>query len=180
MRTVGWICVLGLGCEGEDSKPAAIDGFYEVTLRTHSDADCEVEGDPADGAPYFQVTEEEFFAKFYAYGECTSDDQTTCSSMGIFGVVFSEPHGDTWEGRSSAAFGMDPCTLQYDETLAATDGDVLHVEMRRWGEEDASLTGDACSADEAQARGDSMPCLGFDVVEGTRIADAVEPPEYDY
>ena len=81
-----------------------------------------------------------------------------------------------WDPFGSIVLHLDLARVSVEETVEV----VLHVELRRWGEEDASLTGDACSADEAQARGDSMPCLGFDVVEGTRIADAVEPPEYDY
>lgn len=75
---------------------------------------------------------------------------------------------DGWITTVSTA--IDPgCTLQYRErALSRVDDTTIQIDDHLYAETDPSLSGDACSIDEARRRATAMPCTA----QTTTLADA--------
>ncbi|MBW1809084.1 MAG: hypothetical protein JRJ87_12890 [Deltaproteobacteria bacterium] len=147
-----------------------ISGMYQTVQHTKNEGDCTNQGNDESEPPYFLLTKQDFFgATLYSMSNCTSTAEVDCAGGGLFGLTFSIPVSNGWEGESSMSFGDgDPCNLAYSETSAILDGETLTVEARTWGEE-VTLTEEKCNPDEARARGEGMPCETYEVFRGNRI-----------
>jgi hypothetical protein len=85
------------------------------------------------------------------------------------GGILAEETDDGYRGETYLAIG-DPgaCTLVYGSYEASLDGDELSFETVNYSESGAI---DPCTTDEAMARGEQMPCAGYERIVGVRSED---------
>lgn len=173
-KTIGLV-VLALflaGCgDEEEAAMEAVAGIYQTTKHTINEEGCQAEGPEVTDMPYFQfVVQDLFGTKFLSFGTCESADESTCVDAGIFGAW--RKSGSGFEHTVFAASGggqYGTCVLSYVFGTMVSIGGSVTMEIRTYREEDASLSEDACDTDEAEARGTGMPCVRYEVIEGTRI-----------
>lgn len=160
--------LLALAAACGDGGPG-IQGFYMTTSHTLNDQGCGGEGAAQSDPPYFRIVEESLFGVPVQVAEsCTSEDEADCSESGDLGF-FSTRRDGGFVGEafiSSGGVGGAPCLLAYQLDRAVPEDDTIRIERRRFEEEDESLQDEACDTDEAEARGDSMPCVELEVLEG--------------
>ncbi len=164
----GGIALISLlaACGGDPD----LTGMYQATYHTANDQDCTVEGPAVTEPPFFRFAEEEFFGQtYFQLSLCSGADEATCTGFaGSF--LFAEPIDGGYRARySSSSEGIDSCLLGYGVGTAVQEDDGVRVELRSYGEDVLGLTGDACSTDEAESRGESMPCESFEVMVGTLV-----------
>jgi len=166
------LIALALAACGDSGTDAAdLVGVYQVTLHTRNEAACDVEGGAVTDYDYFQLLEDEFLGQPYlSFGECTSSDPASCTDGGLFSSYF-KVRGD-WvnELHSSSGGGSISCYLGYVRGDLFPQGDgSLRFETRVYSEEDTTLSEEECNTDEAEARGDSMPCESYEAIEGVPV-----------
>ena len=130
------------------------------------------EDQPVMNPPAFlKFSKGDFFGTpFFSYDECTDAAATDCTSGGGLLGGFFEPFDDGWSGHSSSSSGFGgSCTLRIDDQTATLRGDVIDIEARVFSEEDVALPSDRCQPEEAEARGDTMPCISHEQILATRI-----------
>lgn len=168
MRSLHVIAIafaLGVGCTDD----VDLTGIYRVDVEVAS-RPCGVDAPVTTGASYVKLTKSELFgAEFFAYEGCTDAAGLDCSSIGgVFGG-FYEPIDDGWMGRTSYASnsGLN-CSLGITETTAILNGDQLVIDGSTH-EDRIEITEDKCTPEEAELRGDAMPCTEHERVEATRL-----------
>ncbi len=173
MRTTLVALTLSLGaCGGDDAVD--LTGVYRVDSSVGSQP-CGVDAD-VTVSPYLLFKKDEIFGQsYFAYEGCTDEAGTTCgSSGGLFGGLF-EPIDGGWRGVITSSSGSGGrCSLGYREETALLDGTVLAIEENNYGET-VDLTEDKCDPDEAERRGDGMPCLEHARITATRIGPGPAP-----
>jgi hypothetical protein len=160
------LAALAGACGGDPD----IGGIFMVTYHTENDMDC-TEGTPQAAPfdpPYFRLKMDNFIVDYYSLDGCTSMDPATCDAPGLFGSFF-QPISDGWKGETYSVSPLSPpCTLFYSlNTAVRKDGGAIRIEMTDRRMDDATT----CTTDEAERLKDSLPCDGFEVIEGTRVAD---------
>jgi hypothetical protein len=171
--------VLGAGCGGD---PLDISGVYRTTQHLLDPLGCG-EGAPESEPPYFGLQKGKFiYVDYFDLQECTSAEHATCDpGFGLFFDFVEERDGGWYGELSYASGGSGSCTLGYTESFARSeeveDGRSLHITIEEHLEEDASLIGEACSSDEATARGKDMPCVSREALQGTWEAEFPEAME---
>jgi hypothetical protein len=171
MKTLPAI-ILCAALAGGCSDDVDISGLYQTSYHTQNTGDCATEG-PAitDDPPYFLIELSNFLGQeFYTFSECSSASETDCTGFGIFGQSFTEPIDGGWRGEMSlASYSGDQCylTFAHGQAILADDG-TLRIEWRSYSEQ-ATLSDDDCTAEEAGDRGDDMPCELFDVLVGQPV-----------
>ena len=154
------VLVISSACGGGD--PDFV-GTYMTTSHVSNQTQCSGADTPIDAPPYFRITSQKFFgATVYTRDDCDSADQASCVSGG--GLVDSTGVGFvlTQSGDASS------CSLGYISYQAALDGDELTFSTTTYADSGAI---DPCTTDEAEKRGDSMPCQSYDILVGTRVAN---------
>lgn len=150
-----------------------LQGFYMTTGHTLNDQGCGGEGADQSEPPYLRIVEEDLFGiPIQVAQSCTSEDEADCSESGDLGFFATQRDGG-FIGETfvaSGGVGGAPCLLGYQLDRAVREDDTIRIERRRFEEEDETLQEDACSTDEAEARGDSMPCVELEVLEGALLA----------
>jgi len=176
MKSLGLLVLVSLACAcggGGDSELAALAGFYQTTKHTLNEEGCEAEGPDVDGMPYFELVLEDLLGTSYlAFGSCDSADQSSCSSGGIFnswlnidGAILHEIQASSFSGETG------PCNMSITQGVLSAVGDSVSMRKRTYREEDDTLTEEQCNLDEAEARGTSMPCTRYEIIEGTRLSE---------
>jgi hypothetical protein len=159
---------LAAGCGGPPYEDLL--GVWQVTAHTENTTACG-EGPAVTEPPYIKFVEGEFFGQEYAeYVSCT--DPATCEEPGglFFGLLYAEEiDGGARAQIYAASYGDDPnmCLLSGAISDATIAGGTLHIETTRKSQDNVS--GTACESDDAKSRWDSLPCTGYEVIEGTRV-----------
>jgi hypothetical protein len=156
-------------CGGDDGD--ALLGMWQVTAHTANETSCDAEG-PAVAEPTFiKFIEGDFFGQEYLeYVACTDATGATCDEPGgiFFSLLYSESIDDGMRAEIFASSGTaDDCLLSATTSDATVSGSTLRIETRHRRED--NVTGTACTPDDAQARADSMPCAGLEVLTGARL-----------
>lgn len=106
---------------------------------------------------------------FYAYDECSDPAGDECFAAGGLFEGFYEPIDGGWQGRTSYSAGnWVNCTLSTTVSTAIVRGQKLFIESTTH-----SFVGetamDACTNEEAEARGDDMECTRHTKIEATKL-----------
>lgn len=165
MMTRAILCAVLLAACGSD--PPDITGLYMTS--SHQTAQGACEGGEELGAvpPYFRIEEREILgAPYHTRIDCQDMDETSCTGGG---GILVEGTDDGYRGDAYVASGdSSGCTLAYSSYEASLDGDELTYRNYNYSE---SGPIDPCTTDEAEARKDDMPCAGYEIMIGSRIAE---------
>ncbi len=163
IAAVGLVACAVAGCGGSGSPD--IVGMYQTSEHLVNPGGCTGGAEPVPPVPYFRIAEQELLgATFYVREDCESTDETTCTSGG--GVLVDEI-SDGYEGYITLSSGApSSCSLSYVTYSAVIDGDVLTFEEFNYTETGAI---DPCDTDEAEARGEEMPCVSYEHLVGGAI-----------
>jgi hypothetical protein len=164
MRRAFSILVLLAACGSDDVD---LTGVYRVDTNVASSpcgADQAVMTPPA----FLKFAKEEFLgAEYFSMQTCTDAAGADCTGGGLFGYSFPEPIDGGWRGVVTASSGTTTCLLSYTEETALLTGTKLVVEITNYSEETAP--GAACTTDEAEKRGTSMPCTDHEQFDATKL-----------
>lgn len=159
------VVVLGLtacGTSGID-----LGGTYRVTAHTADATACTnqvVVTDP----PYVRFTKDSLFGSdYFALSACTDPAQMDCPSAGLYGP-FAQPIEDGWRAELGVAQTIGGCVLDYATADAVLMDDALVIDARRYHDE-TDRPDSECTGDNAVALGDSLPCVGAEHLEATRL-----------
>jgi len=155
-----------VACGGGDDAPA-IDGMYQTTSQEGVTGACSPVAPIDPMTPYFQIEEQDFFGvPVHTRSDCETADPASCEAGG---GLLSEETDDGWRGTVSWSSGdASACVLGWNVDLATIDGDELTFESYEYSDDGAF---DPCTPDEAEARGEEMPCVGYELLVGTRVAE---------
>jgi hypothetical protein len=162
------IALLALAACGPDDVD--LTGVYRVDSAIGS-APCGTDA-TIEFAAFVKFSKMELFGQeYFSYDGCADDTATECSSIGGLIGGFFEPIDDGWLGRSSfsSGGGGDICLLGIGRQTALLKGNGLTIEVSGHEEEVPGLTTDECSPDEAEQRGEAMPCVSHSLIEATKI-----------
>jgi hypothetical protein len=149
------------------SDPPDITGLYMTTSHEASDTACTGGTTPDGSPPYFRIEEREVLG--VAYRTRTNCQDTTPGSCSGGGGLLVEETDDGYRGEAYIAGGDESaCTLVYSSYDAALDGDELSYENVNYSESGAIAP---CTTDEAEARGDEMPCTSYEMIVGIRAGE---------
>lgn len=157
--------LLTLALAACDSDPPDITGLYMTTSHEASGSACSAGTTPDPSPPYFRIEEREILGVAYrTRSDCQDTEPASCSGGG--GLLVEETD-DGYRGDAYIA-GGDPsaCTLVYSSYEAGLDGSELTYQNLNYSESGAI---DPCTTDEAEARGDDMPCTSYELIVGTRV-----------
>lgn len=158
-----------VACAACGDDDVDLSGIYAVTHHTENSGDCVAEGNDVDDPPFFSMDPGELFGvDIFAYSECTSADPISCQAGGLF---FQLPIDGGWRNEQSGIIGGGNCVLSFQEATAVFEpsGD-LRIESRRYEEAaEFPFSDPRCTTDEAELRGDTMPCAEFLVITGTPV-----------
>lgn len=164
--------ILSLCACGGDSAEDLV-GIYQVSTSTTNPAACDVEGDPTpDAPPYIRLRKEEFFGQeLLAYGDCDGPTDAECTDAGLFRSFIRQDGEWIYQVTSSSGGGdFGDCLLSYTRGAIEDLGDgTIRIEIRAYSEVDATLSQDQCSLEEAEQRGEDMPCSGYEVVVAAKV-----------
>ncbi len=156
---------LALATAACGSDPPDITGLYMTTAHESSPSACSGGTTPTDSPPYFRIEEREVLG--VAYRTRTSCQDTEPGSCSGGGGILVEETDDGYRGAAYIAGGDESaCTLVYSSYQAALDGDQLRYETFDYSESGAISP---CTTDEAEARGDDMPCTSYEIITGVRV-----------
>lgn len=153
---------LAAGCGGD---PPDITGLYMTTSHEASPTACSGGTTPDGSPPYFRIEEREILgAPYRTRTSCQDADPGSCTGGG--GILVDETD-DGYRGDAYVAAG-DPsaCTLIYSAYEASLEGEELSYQNLNYSESGAL---DPCTTDEAEARGDDMPCTSYELMVGVRV-----------
>ena len=158
------LLLLVIAC-GDD--PPDITGLYTTTTHETSPSACSGGATPDPSPPYFRIEEREILgAPYRTRTNCQDTDVGSCSGGG--GILIDETD-DGYRGDAYISTGdVAACSLIYSSYEAALDGDQLTYQNFNYSE---SGPIDPCTTDEAEARGDDMPCTSYELMVGTRVAE---------
>jgi hypothetical protein len=153
------------------SSDTDLGGVYMVTADVSS-SPCGADAPMTPSPAYLSFTQTTFFgAKIWTFEICSDAAGSNCdsnSSGGVFGG-FSEPIDNGWKGAESAASFSDPtCYLNYYLRTAILTGKTMVIESTNYNDSPA-LDQAHCTADEAEQRGATMPCMMHERIEATKL-----------
>ena len=173
MKILGLIVIVSMvgACGSDDSELEALAGIYQTTKHTLNDEDCQAEGPDLTDMPYFQLVLEDLLGtKYLAFGSCESADSSTCSGAGLFDAWIKRDGEIQHEVQMTSGGGeYGPCSLSLKHGTLTQAGDSVGMQIRSYHETDDTLTDEECDLDEVEARGTSMPCSSYEIIEGTRV-----------
>jgi hypothetical protein len=155
------------GCGGGD--PVDLSGVYRVDVAVES-APCGADTPTISPPAYVKLGKESLFGQqYFDYATCTDAAGTDCAGGGLFSGFF-EPIDDGWRGVVTSSSGSGgSCSLGYfEQTAILTDG-MLVIEASTY-RDTVDLAAEQCQPEEAERRGDTMPCEEHTRVDATRQA----------
>jgi hypothetical protein len=157
------------GCGTDDVDLA---GTYQVDSAVASEP-CGADSAEAMPPLYLKLTKSSFFGTdYFSMEQCADAAGTDCAGGGLFGDSFTEPIDNGWRGittsSSSGGSSAPTCTLVYARAEALLAGAKLTVEGNDYSAV-VDNTEALCTTDEAQRRGDSMPCVRHEKLEATKL-----------
>ena len=159
------LALLALAACGDD--PPDITGLYMTTAHEESSEACTGGATPADSPPYCRIEEREILGVPYrTRSDCQDTEPGSCTGGG--GLLVDEIDGG-YRGDAYVA-GGDPsaCTLVYSSYEATLADSTLSYQNLNYSESGAI---DPCTTDEAEARGDAMPCTSYELIAGVRVSE---------
>lgn len=162
---LAWL--LSLAACGSDVD---LTGVYAVDSAIGSEP-CGTDA-PIMFASFIEFEKMELFGQdFFGYSGCTDETATDCTSIGGLVGGFFEPLDDGWLGRSSfsSGGGGSECLLGIVRQTALLSGNALTIEVNGFEELVPGLTEEQCSPEEAEQRGEAMPCVRHELIEATRL-----------
>jgi hypothetical protein len=94
---------------------------------------------------------------------------TDCGSGGGLFSGFFEPIDDGWRGVVTSSSGSGGrCSLSYFEQTAILKSTMLTIDASRFSDT-VDLPEDKCEPEEAEKRGDEMPCAEHEHFEATQL-----------
>jgi len=157
--------VLGLTACGTDGID--LGGTYQVTAHTADATGCTSPVAVTDPA-YVRFTAGSLLGnKYYALSACSDPTQMDCPSAGLYGP-FAQPIEDGWRAELGVAQTIGGCVLDYATADAVLMDDALVIDARRYHDE-TDRPDSECTGQTAVDLGDTLPCVGAEHVEATRI-----------
>jgi len=151
------------------SSDTDLGGVYMVTADVSS-SPCGADAPVASQPAYLSFTQGDFFgSKIWTYQICADAAATSCdTNSGLFGG-FSEPIDNGWKGvETSDSLSGTTCFLAYSERTAVLSGKMLVIESNDYNDMPA-LDQAACTTDEAEKRGKTMPCEMHERIDATKL-----------
>lgn len=120
--------------------------------------------------PFLKFAPDEFLGqKYYKYDGCMDEAGTDCAATGGLFTGFFEPIDDGWRGVVTSSSGSGgSCSLSYFDQTAILKQTALVIDGSSFREV-VDLPEDKCDPDEAERRGDSMPCAEHERIEATKL-----------
>jgi len=166
MRPLHVLGILSLvGCGGD----VDLTGIYRVDVAVAA-RPCGTDQPDGTAPAFVKLSKADLFGtEYFAYDGCSDAEGLDCSSIsGLFGGFF-EPIDDGWLGFSSYSSGSGiNCSLGITSTTAILNGSFLVIDGSTH-EDRVELTEDKCTPDEAEKRGEEMPCTLHERIEATRL-----------
>ncbi len=163
LRVLAIVSVVGCGSDVD------LTGTYRVDVAVKA-RPCGTDQPDGTAPAFVKLTKAELFGtEFFSYDGCSDEAGQDCSSInGLFGGFF-EPIDDGWLGFSSYASnsGLN-CSLGITSTTAVLQGSSLVIDGSTYGEL-VELTEDKCTPQEAEKRGEDMPCTEHERIDATRL-----------
>jgi len=154
-----------VGC----SDDVDLTGIYRVNVAVKA-RPCGTDQPDGTASAFVKLSKANLFGtEFFSYDGCSDEAGEDCSSInGLFGGFF-EPIDDGWLGYSSYASnsGLN-CSLGITSTTAILKGSALVIDGSTYGDL-VELAEDKCTPEEAEKRGEDMPCTEHERVEATRL-----------
>lgn len=162
-----WLLVLLVGCSGDDVD---LTGMYRVDSAVGS-MPCGTDMPLAGVPPFLKFSRGEFLGQtYFKYDGCMDEAGTDCSASGGLDSGFFEPIDDGWRGVvTSSMGGGGSCSLSYSRNTAILKNDLLVIESKTH-RDTADLANDKCVPEEAERRGDDMPCVEHERIDATQLA----------
>ncbi len=117
---------------------------------------------------YLRLAKDELLGnEYFSLQTCSDAAGTDCAGGGLFGTSFHEPIDGGWRGVMYSASGTTAtCDLSYTEHTAVLTSAMLVVDITTYSEQTSDV---ACTVDEAEARGTTMPCSDHERIDATRL-----------
>jgi hypothetical protein len=166
MRSVALLVVLA-ACGSDDID---LTGVYAVDSSVGAEP-CGTD-EPIPFAEFVRFQKMEFLGtEFFAYDGCAEADAVNCTSIGGLIGGFFEPIDNGWLGFTSfsSGGGGSSCLLGIIEQTAILEGTTITIEVTSYEQDVDGLSADDCSPDEAERRGDAMPCVEHSLVGATKL-----------
>jgi hypothetical protein len=149
-----------------------LEGTWSVTYHTQNDASCVDEGPAQTDVAFIRFAKQDFFGqKYLQLSMCGDATEGSCSSAGLYLFAEEIDSGYRAQYSSSSGGGDFDCSLGWGEATAVRTDDTIRVDLWAYADTVTGLTQEQCSTDEAESRGDSMPCANYEVVEGTLVPE---------
>ncbi len=159
-----------VACGGGEDGPGElvdardIEGTYTVDMHTVGSG-CDG-GEASTEYEYFKLIGTEFLGmQALQFEECPTLGECHSNFLETFSVIRQR-----WAQQIAVASYSDTtCNLGYTAGTLDIDLDTktVTIELRRYSDEDASLTEDGCTAEVAEERGETMACNGYELLVGT-------------
>ena len=165
MRYLALLVLVGCGSDNVD-----LTGMYRVDGAVGS-APCGTDAPLQDAPAFLKFAKDEFLGQtYFKYDGCTDEAGTDCMATGGLFSGFFEPIDGGWRGVvTSSSGGGGSCTLSYFEQTAILDDDALVIESHDYRDV-VDLPDDKCEPEEAEKRGDAMPCVEHTRFDATRLS----------
>lgn len=165
MRSAILIMVAACGVDDVD-----LTGLYRVDSAIGS-APCGSDA-TIEFPPFVKFAKMELFGQpYFGYDGCADATAAECESIGGLIGGFFEPIDGGWLGRSSfsSGGGGSECLLGIVRQTAILAGTNLTIESTGREELVIGLSEEQCSPDEAEQRGEAMPCVNHSLVAATKL-----------
>jgi hypothetical protein len=164
MRSLVALLVLS-ACGGGSGTD--LTGIYRVDLAVGS-MPCGADEPLPTIPPFLKFAKDEFLGQsYFKYDGCQDEAGTDCGTAGGLFSGFFEPISDGWRGVVTSSSGSGgQCALSYFEQTAILKKGALVIDGSSFRDQ-VELPEDKCEPDEAERRGDSMPCAEHEHIEAT-------------
>lgn len=153
-------------CGGDD--PVDLSGVYRVDVAVES-APCGADLPTSSPPAYVKLGKENLFGQqYFDYATCTDAAGTDRAGGGLF-TGFFEPIDGGWRGVVTSSSGAGgSCSLGYFEQTAILTEAMLVIEASTY-RDSVELAAEQCQPEEAERRGDTMPCEEHTRIDATRV-----------
>jgi len=146
-----------------------LSGMYRVDVAVGS-MPCGADEPLPSVPPFLKFSKDEFLGQdYFKYDGCMDEAGTDCGPSGGLFSGFFEPISDGWRGVVTSSSGSGGrCALSYFEQTAILKKTALVIDGSAF-RETVDLPDSQCDPDEAEKRGDDMPCAEHERIEATQL-----------